>query len=285
MDNPCTSDHPLIDQYLVGLERDLAGRPDRHEVIAELRDHMLAAAESHERSGESPTEAERSAICGVGEPDLVARSFIENRRGVPAVPTAFTKLASVGGYAAAAGVLIAALGSGMMNRADDDYGWTGAAQAWYGVTTIGVLLLTLGLLVLLIGTVRRHGGLGIAGWFAIGIGAFGAFVSIAAWAAAVWAPLVAVSWLVALVATKRVGLAPSKQMAAVVVGLGALPLLIIGADELAQSSSGGTTLATVIGTTLFLTCVALVVTGAVAMARWLGGEVPVAPDTRHRLAT
>lgn len=285
MDEHHPNGHPLIEQYLAGLQRSLAARPDSQEVVAELRDHLLAATERHERDGKTPVEAERAAIRDVGEPELVARAFVENRRGVPAVPTPFTRLAALGGYVAAAGAVIATFGSAMSERADDADGWTGPAMAWYAVGSVGVLLLTVGLLVLLIGTVCRHGGLGAAGWFAVGVGALGAMVSIIAWAVAVWAGLVAVSWLVVLAATRHAGVAPRDPMAFLVTGLGALPLLIIAADELAQSGRGGTALAAVAGTALVLASVVLVVSGAIRLARWLEAEVPVAPEAPEMLAT
>ena len=282
MDEHHTSDYPLIEQYLAGLQRDLAGRPDRHEVVAELRDHLLAAAERHERSGQTPADAERSAIADIGEPELVARAFVENRRGVPAVPTAFTRFASLGGYVAAAGALVSAVGAAMAERSE---GEAGTNVLWYGAVSVGILLLTYGFLVLLIGTVRRHGGLGALGWIAIGVGVCGALISIIAWAVAVWAGLVAASWLLALGATWRAGLAPRAPMAAVVVGLGSLPLLIIAADELAQAGRGGTTLGAVVGRATVVASVALVVMGGVGLARWLEGEEPVAPESPQVLAT
>lgn len=88
-----------------------------------------------------------------------------------------------------------------------------------------------------------------------------------------------------LVATRRAGLSPRNLIGYVTVGVGAIPFLVIGADELDHSGRGGTTLGAVTGTAVVLLCTALVAGGAINLARWLGAEQPMTPDARERLAT
>ncbi|WP_426571953.1 permease prefix domain 1-containing protein [Aquihabitans sp. McL0605] len=261
-----TGDHRLIEEYLSGLRPALDRQPDADGVIVELRDHLLATAERHERSGATPIEAERRALAEVGDADVVADAFARNAHGGAAVATAFTRAAGVAGFIAAGAGAIAVASFAIGDRIEEQDGfWSPASQAWGSVGAVGTFIATLSALVLLIGVIRRHGGIGWAGPMAIGLAGSGAFVSIAAWAVPVWAGLVGASWLVLAVATHRSGSTP--WAGAPLLATGALALSVAAATH-----PTWTTGATVLDSAAIVAAGA----GAVVLGRALVAEQPAA---------
>lgn len=230
MDEHRTDDHHLIEEYLAGLRTSVGTRPDADDVVAELRDHLLASAEGHERAGASVDEAQRRAIADLGDADEVAESFARNRRGVPAVPTSFTQAAGYGGFTAAVTGLLSIGAFALGDRIEEQDGyWSTASQAWGAVGAVCALMATVSLLALLAGVVRRHGGLGLAGGAAIGLAGLGAAASVVTWAVPLWGPLVAASWVLLALATHREGIVPRRAVQALAVGLpAALVLALLG---------------------------------------------------------
>lgn len=257
-------DHRLIEEYLAGLRRSVAGRADADDLVAELRDHLLASSEHHQRAGAPTAEADRLAVTDLGEADAVAASLRRGERGRPVVPTAFTRAAGIAGYLAAASGVAAAAAFAIGDRIEDQDGyWSSASQAWGMVGALATLFTTMSLLALLIGVVRRHGGLGVAGTVATVLAAVGCLASVIAWAVPVWGTLVAASWIVAAVATRH-GSAPRFAAGTLAAGLAVFPVVAIVASPSTPF--------------VVLDAAALVAAAAssVVLGRWLASETPVA---------
>lgn len=62
----------LIDEYLISLGQRMRGRVDAHDLIDEIADHLLTAAERLEARGIDRQDAEARALARLGEPRLVA---------------------------------------------------------------------------------------------------------------------------------------------------------------------------------------------------------------------
>lgn len=263
-------DHRLIEQYLAGLRRSLGERTDADDVVDELRDHLLATSERHRRSGASPDDADRAAVRELGDADLVAASFRSGDRGGAAVPTTFTRLAGLAGLAAAGSGVLAAVAFAIGDRVEDADGyWSPESQAWGTIGAIATLLTALGLLVLLVGLVRRHGGLGAAGTAAVVLGSTGALASVIAWAVPAWGTLVAASWVVLAVALRGRALAHRRAVIGLAAALAVIPVAAVASD-------GGPA-----ALLLAADAVAVVVAAGCAsvLGRSLASEAPVAvPD-------
>ena len=263
-------DHRLIEQYLAGLRRSIADRPDADAVVDELRDHLLATSDRHQRAGSPPDEADRLAVHELGDREVIAASFAANDHGTAAVPTAFTRTAGITGFAAAGSAVVAGAAYAIADRIEDQDGsWSTASQAWGGVGAVATLLATLSLLVLLAGIVRRHGGLGVAGSAAIGLAAVGALASVIAWAVPVWGALVAASWIVLAVATRQQGLAPRHAIAGLAAALTVLPIV-------AATTDGGPTAVLLAAD---VAAIAAAAACSVALGRWLSSEQPMTTPT------
>lgn len=259
-------DHRLIEQYLDGLRRSVHDRPDADAVVDELRDHLLAASDRHQRSGLALAEADRLAVSELGDAEVVAASFADADHRDPALPTSFTRLAGLTGLVAAGSAVLAGAAFAIGDRIEtaDGY-WSPASQAWGAVGAIATLVTTLSLLILLSGIVRRHGGLGAAGTVAMGLGALGALTSVLAWAVPVWGTLTAASWIVLAVASRGRGLAPNHGATVLAASLTVIPLVALATD-------GGPT-----GLLIALDVAAIAVgaAAAVRLGRWLAAEQPV----------
>jgi hypothetical protein len=259
-------DHRLIEQYLAGLRRSIARRRDADAVVDELRDHLLAASEQRQRAGASRTEADQAAIDALGGADVVAASFRHADHGVPAVPTAFSRIAGTTGYVAAGAGTVAAAAFAIADRieASDGY-WSAASQAWGAAGAVATLAATMSLLVLLTGVVRRHGGLGRAGAAAIGFAALGALASVIAWAVPVWGTLTAASWIVLAVAVRPSGLAPRHAATALAAALTVIPVAALASD-------GGPTALLLLADVV---AIGVAAAAAVVLGRWLASEQPL----------
>jgi len=67
----------LIDQYLTALGKRVRSRSDRHDLLDEVRDHLLSAVERLEALGVDSPTAERRALTRFGQPKLVAALITE----------------------------------------------------------------------------------------------------------------------------------------------------------------------------------------------------------------
>ena len=67
----------LIDQYLTALGKRVRSRSDRHDLLDEVRDHLLSAVERLEALGVDSPTAERRALTRFGQPKLVAALVTE----------------------------------------------------------------------------------------------------------------------------------------------------------------------------------------------------------------
>ena len=143
------ADHRLIDAYLVELRHSLDGihGDDADEIVAEVADHLLEAADRH---------GELEALARFGTPNLVAATFHKEAGKGAAVPTTFTKRA---GLAAALSPVLLALGA-VANQA------TGRGVAHGAAVLVEVFTFPL-VLVGILGFNRRHGGFGIPGRVAL----------------------------------------------------------------------------------------------------------------------
>ncbi len=150
-----TDDRPTtIDDYVDDLRKRLRGVTDVDDVLAEVDDHLRAAADDLTTSGHlDRVAAEQRAVAEYGAPAQVAVGFRRGARQGGAIPTRFTKLS---GLAAMATPLMLVVGS-LMNQ--------GPAKG--PVHGIGVALQVLAFPMFVIavaGLIRRHGGLGRLGW-------------------------------------------------------------------------------------------------------------------------
>lgn len=267
-------EHGLIDEYLGGVAVALRTRPDAADITAELRDHLLTATERHLHLGVPPEEAEQLAITEMGCRDEVARSFLQNQRGAPAIPTRFTTAAGVAAHVVPFGLAVALVGSYLSARIDDRNGWAGAAESWYSVAAVGSLAATVCLLVLLAAVVRRHGGLGWPGRIALTLGALGTFLSSALWLVAAWAPILGIAWTLVAAAALPQAILPTRPMRWIAVGLASLLAVQFAAAELAGTRPFDGDWAVTAIHLLIVGCVAAVAWGAVGLGRLLAGETP-----------
>ena len=148
-----------IDGYLRDLRPRLRSVSDADDLVAEVEDHLRAAAAHLVEEGHfDPSAAESQAIADYGSPASVATGFRRGARQGGAIPTRFTRLS---GLAAMATPLMLLFGS-LFNQ--------GPAKG--PVHGLGVFLQTASyvtLMVAIIGLIRRHGGLGRMRWVIVGL--------------------------------------------------------------------------------------------------------------------
>jgi hypothetical protein len=148
-----------IDSYIADLQRRLRRLDDADDLVAEVEDHLRAAAAHLVSSdGLDQQEAEEHAIDSYGTPAKVAAGFRRGARQGGAIPTRFTRLS---GLAAMATPLMLLFGS-IFNR--------GPAKG--PVHGLGVFLQVASyatLVIAIVGLVVRHGGLGRMRWVIVGL--------------------------------------------------------------------------------------------------------------------
>jgi hypothetical protein len=154
-----TDEPMMIDDYLTDLRRRLRGVADVEDVLAEVDDHLQAAAADLVTSRHlDPDLAEQRAVSDYGSPAEVAVGFRRGARQGGAIPTRFTRLS---GLAAMATPLMLLVGS-LLNRGP-------AKGAAHG---LGVFLQVAAFPVFVVavaGLIRRHGGLGRMRWTILGL--------------------------------------------------------------------------------------------------------------------
>lgn len=222
----------LIDHYLVTLQRSLGKAPDAEDILAEVEDHLRAAAASYRDGGLDAQVAEASTLRAFGSPRLVARAFADARKGGLAVPTTFTRRA---GLAAIACPLLLLLGI-LLEEAER---WTIATWSsnWYLAGNSAVLLALALLVVALLGLRARHGGavgtFGLAGLVLVGLGTLVVLAQFS-WALLLW--LAPISVGCALFATGVLRARLLSRLAAALLGSG---LLLTAELALRQHLAGG----------------------------------------------
>lgn len=262
--------HSVIDAHLADLSARLAHRRDRADVLAELRDHLLSAADAHERAGMGRSEAERRAVADLGDTAVVARSFAGTRRR-PALPTRVTQRCGTAALAVATSAPGALVAWQRMADADRLDTWGPAAQRWYQVATLATLVTTVALFVLALGLWRRHGGLSATGTAGVVLVGIGALISIAAWAVAVWGTLLLVGFALVARSAWRDGVVPAWALAALPAGWTVVLGTAVAADAY-ETGEGAARLAAHLGV---VAGTAAFVAGAVALGRQLSAEAPV----------
>ena len=143
------AEHRLVAAYLVELRHSLDGihGDDADEIVAEVEDHLLEAADRH---------GELEALARFGTPNLVAVTFHSEARKGAAVPTTFTKRAGVAALLSPVFLLIGALANEATGR--------GAA---HGLAVMFEAIALPAVIVGLFGLSARHGGFGLVGRLAL----------------------------------------------------------------------------------------------------------------------
>ncbi len=151
--------HDSIDTYLDDLRRRVARVPGGDDIADEAEDHLRASAASLCSTGFSQAEAERRAVAHYGTPANVAREFKRSSRQGGAVATRFTHL---GGAACMAlpVLFVAGLAGNRGPRGE---------EPWHAIGITAQALLYPALIVGVLALIRRHGGLGRAGWVAVAV--------------------------------------------------------------------------------------------------------------------
>ena len=184
----------LIDGYLAALHARTRGRADQRDLIDEIADHLLSAAERLEQRGVPRAEAESRALTRLGDPRLVA-SLLTSTPSKGTVLSLFfaRRLGIFAGLAAVAWALAAV---------STYYGFTALSGSWSkeSYLTSAMLVATACLLTtaVLLGVNIRARGRVDAGtvWIVVIALLATAVASVLAWAVAIWLPLLAaaVTW-------------------------------------------------------------------------------------------
>lgn len=148
-----------IDSYITDLQRRLRRLDDADDLVAEVEDHLRAAAAHMVTSdGLDQQQAEQHAIDSYGSPAEVAAGFRRGSRQGGAIPTRFTRLA---GLAAMATPLMLLVGT-IFNR--------GPAKGPVHGTAVFLQVASYATLVIaIVGLVVRHGGLGRLQWVIVAL--------------------------------------------------------------------------------------------------------------------
>jgi hypothetical protein len=95
------SEHPLVDEYLARLHRELRlPRRRRADVLAEAHDHLLCAVAALTRDGRSDGDGAREAVARYGSAQVVAQSHARARSGRATARLAGGVAASIASFVA-----------------------------------------------------------------------------------------------------------------------------------------------------------------------------------------
>ena len=95
------AEYALIDGYLETLRSSIRWRRDIEDVLAEMEDHLISAAEGLEARGTDRVDAQRDTLDRFGDPEVLAVAFASTPTGGTAVPTSFTKTTGTAAIASA----------------------------------------------------------------------------------------------------------------------------------------------------------------------------------------
>lgn len=275
------AEYALIDGYLETLRSSIRWRRDLEDVLAEMEDHLISAAERLEARGTDRLDAQRDTLDRFGDPQVLAVAFASTPTGGTAVPTSFTRTAGRTAIASAF-AWIAALGTMALSAAvpssfgSDPTAFIADAETLAYLIGSSLVLLAGGLLVVtLAGVTRRHGGLGAIGTIGLGISVLGVAASLVTWAIVLWMPLMGIGLLMFAVAVLQRDIAPRIPTALLGVGMvtGSAAFFVLRWLEVGQPDRWGDyPLAFGVGISVGVISTALALLG---IGRWLRGEDPV----------
>lgn len=184
----------MIDGYLAVLRERVRGRADEQDLLDEMADHLLSAAESLQARGVPRREAESRALARLGEPRLVAALLTSTPSKGTVLSLFFARRLGVLAALAAAAWALAAIAS--------YFGFTSLSGSWdperYLLSAGLVGFACLATAAVLLGVnIRARGRLdAAAGWITALTLLAAAAGTLLAWVVALWMPLLAaaVTW-------------------------------------------------------------------------------------------
>ena len=275
------AEYALIDGYLETLRTSIRWRRDLEDVLAEMEDHLITAAQGLEARGTGRVDAQRDTLDRFGDPQVLAVAFASTPTGGTAVPTSFTRTTGTTAIASAISWILA-LGALALSAAlpssfrSDPTAFIADAETIAYMIGASFLLLAGGLMIVtLIGVTRRHGGLGALGLSGFGISVLGVAASFITWAVVLWIPLLGIGLLVFSVVVLQRDVAPRIPIALLGSGMlsGAALFFALRWLEVGQPDEWGDyPLAFGIGISVGVVTTALALLG---IGRWLRGEQAV----------
>lgn len=213
----------LIDRYLDVLARSLRSRRDRGDLVDEVADHLMSAAERLEMLGIDRETAERRALARFGDPRLVASLLTSVPSKGNIMSLFFSRhLGPVAGVTAVLWIVAAV--AAWFGLTEASGGWTPAryliASALIGLACLATTAVLTGLNLLATGGVDRA-------TVAIAVlGLAAAAACLLSWLIGLWIPLlvVAVTWTLARAWATHTGSRPFTVAMLVL-----MPLLAVGA--------------------------------------------------------
>ena len=192
------ADYALIDSYLETMRSSIRWRRDLDDVLAEMEDHLISAAQGLEARGTKRKDAQRATLDRFGDPKVLAVAFASTPTGGTAVPTSFTRtagataLASAVAWVAALAMLALSAAAPSSYRADPNAFIADQETLAYMIGSLLVLLAGALMIVTMVGLIRRHGGLGPVGMIGLGISILGVAASFFTWGLVLWMPLMGI---------------------------------------------------------------------------------------------
>lgn len=275
------AEYALIDGYLETLRSSIRWRRDLEDVLAEMEDHLISAAEGLEARGTDRVVAQRDTLNRFGDPKVLAVAFASTPTGGTAVPTSFTRTAGTTAIASAITWVAALTVLGIAAVVPSSFRSDPTAfipDAETIATMIGATLVLLAgvfLIVTLVGLVRRHGGLGAIGMIGFGISTLGVVASFIIWAVVLWMPLMGIGLVVFSFAVLQRDIAPRIPTALLGGGMltGSVLFFVLRWLEVGQPDQWGDyPLAYGIGITVGVVTTAIALLG---IGRWLRSEEPI----------
>jgi len=230
----------LIDQYLDAFGSRVRSRRDRRDLVDEVADHLMSAADRLEALGVERGVAERRALARFGEPTLVASLITAVPSKGSTMSLFFSRhLGAVAGVAAALWIVatVAAF-FGMSGYAE---GWT---QARYLTGAAVIALACLATTAVLIGVNLRATGQFDGSTVAItALGVASAVASgVLAWLVGLWIPLLAaaVTWTMVRALRTHAGSAAFARV--LIVGMPLFAIFSLIASAIGVTTNSGTEL-------------------------------------------
>lgn len=285
------ANYVLIDGYLESLRSSIRWRRDLDDVIAEMEDHLISAAERFEARGADRRAAQRRTLEQFGDPKVLAAAFASAPTGGIAVPTSFTKSAGSAAVSSASAWIVALVTIGISAGLPDATGVDPDQLVFNGQTVLWMIgtasLVGAGALmfVAMIGLYRRHGSLGVLGIGGLAVTGLGVATLLIAWAFGIWMTLIGLGVLLYAGAIGRRQVAPRVWTAVwgsgMAIGAGtwhALRWLQVGSPD----QWGDYPVAVGVGLPVGVVIMAV---GLAGIGRWLRNEEPVDLGPTEPIAT
>lgn len=267
------ADTELIDRYIDQLRTRLRRYRDVDDLAEEIADHLHTSARRWRDLGHDDQDAQRRTLAAFGDHELVAKTYVEQRRRGLALPTRFTHTAGTVALAGGVGWLVGSTLIMLATVADRTRPWEGLPQTLY---VPGAYALTLGALAVwvgLLGVYRRHGGGGAIPTAALTLLGLGSLASFAAWFVFLWIPLLGLGGVLFALWLRGLGLAP--RAAVLMVGAGPVTAAAVVAAGTAVFGLTWPDTAQLALRATFLVALALFAAGTMSLGRWLRSEIPV----------